>query len=238
MNKLCDSIECIRLYPVAAKKTNRSLRIVRRVPEVQYYEGLSVKERAEIDRVYPLKKFYIRIRVTAYVKAAIDLIVAAISFYLAFLIYGTFYDHFEYAKNCFLHLVRGDVFDISDLMNIILYAVLLLGVLVFSVIVNVVSFFRKRAINKESRVFVDNISRNIETKIKYKIILESVGENIGAVIQAIEEVSELKLIEAKSIIEHMPVTIKEGLGKTEAEQVIKKFNDVGAVAVMSGKICN
>lgn len=226
INMLFDSIEHIRLYPVAAKKINKY------TLKVKYYEGFSREKRAEIDRMYHLNKFYMRIRVTAYVKAAIVLILAVLSFYLAFLIYGSFYDNFEYAQNCYLHFAQGDDFDISNLKTIILYGVSMFGISILGGIVNVVFFFRNMAINKEAHLSIENTSLDIEMQTKFKIVLKSAGENIAAVVQAIREISGLILIDAKSIVDSVPVTIKDGLNKTEAEQVLEKLRSAGAVAVM------
>jgi large subunit ribosomal protein L7/L12 len=67
-----------------------------------------------------------------------------------------------------------------------------------------------------------------EEKTEFDVILTSFGEKKINVIKAVREVTSLGLKEAKDLVESAPKAIKEGVSKEEAEEVKKKFEDVGA----------
>jgi large subunit ribosomal protein L7/L12 len=48
------------------------------------------------------------------------------------------------------------------------------------------------------------------------------------VIKAVREVTSLGLKEAKDLVDGAPKTVKEGVGKEEAETIKKKFAEAGA----------
>ena len=67
-----------------------------------------------------------------------------------------------------------------------------------------------------------------EEKTEFAVVLTAVGANKINVIKAVREVTSLGLKEAKDLVDGAPKTIKEGVGKDEAETIKKKFADAGA----------
>jgi len=68
----------------------------------------------------------------------------------------------------------------------------------------------------------------VEEQTEFTVLLTAVGANKINVIKAVREVTSLGLKEAKDLVDGAPKPIKEGVGKEEAENVKKKFTDVGA----------
>lgn len=69
-----------------------------------------------------------------------------------------------------------------------------------------------------------------EEKTEFNVVLKEIGANKIAVIKAVRELTGLGLVEAKNAVEKMGV-IKENLPKEEAEKMVAKFKEAGAVAV-------
>jgi large subunit ribosomal protein L7/L12 len=69
-----------------------------------------------------------------------------------------------------------------------------------------------------------------EEKSEFNVILKDVGANKINVIKAVREVTTLGLKEAKDLVEAVPATVKEGIGKADAEEVVKKLAEAGATA--------
>ena len=67
-----------------------------------------------------------------------------------------------------------------------------------------------------------------EEKTDFDIILKSVGAKKINVIKAVREVTDLGLKEAKEVVDKAPGEIKKGVSKEEAEEIKKKFEEVGA----------
>jgi large subunit ribosomal protein L7/L12 len=67
-----------------------------------------------------------------------------------------------------------------------------------------------------------------EEKTEFDVILENAGEKKINVIKVVREVTSLGLKEAKDLVEAAPAKVKEGVSKQEAEDVKKKFEEVGA----------
>lgn len=67
-----------------------------------------------------------------------------------------------------------------------------------------------------------------EEKTEFDVILASVGAKKINVIKVVREVTSLGLKEAKDLVDGAPKPIKEGIPKEEAEQIKKKFEEVGA----------
>ncbi len=67
-----------------------------------------------------------------------------------------------------------------------------------------------------------------EEKDEFDVILAAAGDKKINVIKAVREVTSLGLKEAKDLVEGAPQKIKEGVSKTEAESIKKKFEDQGA----------
>ena len=67
-----------------------------------------------------------------------------------------------------------------------------------------------------------------EEKTEFDVILTSVGDKKINVIKVVREVTSLGLKEAKDLVEGAPKPVKEGVSKSEAEDIKKKFAEVGA----------
>jgi len=67
-----------------------------------------------------------------------------------------------------------------------------------------------------------------EEKTEFAVVLTAAGANKINVIKAVREVTSLGLKEAKDLVDGAPKTIKEGIGKDEAETIRKKFTEAGA----------
>lgn len=67
-----------------------------------------------------------------------------------------------------------------------------------------------------------------EEKTEFDVILTGVGEKKINVIKVVREVTSLGLKEAKDLVEGAPKPVKEGVPKAEAEEIKKKFAEVGA----------
>ncbi len=67
-----------------------------------------------------------------------------------------------------------------------------------------------------------------EEKTEFDVILKSVGAKKINVIKVVREVTDLGLKEAKEVVDKAPGEIKKGVSKEEADEIKKKFDEVGA----------
>jgi large subunit ribosomal protein L7/L12 len=67
-----------------------------------------------------------------------------------------------------------------------------------------------------------------EEKTEFTVTLTEVGTNKINVIKVVREITALGLKEAKDLVESAPKPIKEAIPKDEANNIKKKFEDVGA----------
>ena len=67
-----------------------------------------------------------------------------------------------------------------------------------------------------------------EEKTEFDVVMTSFGANKVSVIKAVRAITGLGLKEAKDAVEGAPSTIKEGVGKDEAEDVKKQLEEAGA----------
>jgi len=67
-----------------------------------------------------------------------------------------------------------------------------------------------------------------EEKTEFTVVLKSVGDKKINVIKTVREVTSLGLKEAKDLVDSAPKPVKENVSKEEAEEIKKKFEDVGA----------
>ena len=67
-----------------------------------------------------------------------------------------------------------------------------------------------------------------EEKTEFDVVLKDFGAKKINVIKAVREVTSLGLKEAKELVESAPKAIKEGVTKEEADEMKKKFEEVGA----------
>ena len=68
----------------------------------------------------------------------------------------------------------------------------------------------------------------VEEKTEFDVILKDVGSEKIKVIKAVRELTGLGLKEAKELVDGAPKTLKEGVTKEAAEEIKKKFEEVGA----------
>ena len=72
----------------------------------------------------------------------------------------------------------------------------------------------------------------VEEQTEFTVVLKDFGANKINVIKAVREVTTLGLKEAKDLVEGVPANVKEGIPKTEAENVVKKLQEAGATVEM------
>lgn len=72
-----------------------------------------------------------------------------------------------------------------------------------------------------------------EEKTEFTVVLKSFGDKKINVIKAVRELLPgLGLKEAKDMVEGAPSTVKEGISKDEADNLVKKLKEAGAEAEM------
>jgi large subunit ribosomal protein L7/L12 len=69
-----------------------------------------------------------------------------------------------------------------------------------------------------------------EEQTEFDVILKEAGAQKIQVIKVVRALTNLGLKEAKDFVDGAPKTLKEGVSKAEAEEVVKKLQEVGAVA--------
>ena len=69
-----------------------------------------------------------------------------------------------------------------------------------------------------------------EEQSEFNVVMTSFGDNKVAVITVIRGITGLGLKEAKDMVEGVPATVKEGVEKAEAEDVVKQLTEAGATA--------
>lgn len=71
-------------------------------------------------------------------------------------------------------------------------------------------------------------SAEVEEKTDFEVLLKTVGAKKINVIKVVREVTDLGLKEAKEVVDKAPGSIKKDVSKEEAEEIKKKFEEVGA----------
>ena len=66
-----------------------------------------------------------------------------------------------------------------------------------------------------------------EEKTEFDVILTSPGAKKIAVIKAVREATGLGLKEAKALVDGAPNAVKEGVSKTEADELVAKLEEAG-----------
>jgi large subunit ribosomal protein L7/L12 len=69
-----------------------------------------------------------------------------------------------------------------------------------------------------------------EEKTAFNVVLKATGESKLNVIKVVREVTTLGLKEAKDLVDGAPKTVKEGVKKEEAEEILAKLKTAGATA--------
>ena len=67
-----------------------------------------------------------------------------------------------------------------------------------------------------------------EEKTEFNVVLTSFGDKKVAIIKAVRTITALGLKEAKELVESAPAPIKEGVPKSEAEDLKKQLEEAGA----------
>ena len=75
-------------------------------------------------------------------------------------------------------------------------------------------------------------AEEVEEKDSFDVELTSVGDAKVKVIKVVREATGLGLKEAKELVDGAPKMVKEGASKAEAEELKKKFEEVGATVTL------
>jgi large subunit ribosomal protein L7/L12 len=70
----------------------------------------------------------------------------------------------------------------------------------------------------------------VEERTEFDVVMSSFGDNKVNVIKVVRGLTGLGLKEAKDLVEAVPATIKTGVPKAEAEDVVKQLVEAGAAA--------
>jgi large subunit ribosomal protein L7/L12 len=72
------------------------------------------------------------------------------------------------------------------------------------------------------------VAAEVEEQTEFTVILAGAGAEKIKVIKVVRELTGLGLKEAKDLVDSAPANVKEGVSKTEAEEVKAKLTEVGA----------
>jgi large subunit ribosomal protein L7/L12 len=72
-----------------------------------------------------------------------------------------------------------------------------------------------------------------EEQTEFSVVLKSAGANKIGVIKEVRTITNLGLVEAKTLVEAAPKTLKEGLSKDEANKFKKMLEDAGATVELA-----
>ena len=70
----------------------------------------------------------------------------------------------------------------------------------------------------------------VEEKDEFDVVLSAAGDQKVQVIKAVRSITGLGLKEAKDLVDGAPNTLKEGVKKDEAEEMLKQLSEAGATA--------
>ena len=70
----------------------------------------------------------------------------------------------------------------------------------------------------------------VEEKTEFDVILTGFGDSKIGVIKEVRAITQLGLTEAKALVEAAPKAVKEGVNKTEAEDIKNKIIAAGGTA--------
>ena len=68
----------------------------------------------------------------------------------------------------------------------------------------------------------------VEEQTEFTVILAAAGDKKIQVIKAVREITSLGLKEAKAVVDDAPSPVKEDVPKAEADELVKKLEEVGA----------
>lgn len=84
------------------------------------------------------------------------------------------------------------------------------------------------ALSFSTPVSTSNSGATEELKDKFEVVLVSIGENKINVIKEVRAITGLGLKEAKDLVEAAPKTVKSDVSNSEADEIKKKLESVGA----------
>lgn len=67
-----------------------------------------------------------------------------------------------------------------------------------------------------------------EEKSTFNVVLKASGANKIATIKVVKEITGLGLTEAKALVDEAPKPVKEGVGKSEADEIVAQLKEAGA----------
>jgi large subunit ribosomal protein L7/L12 len=67
-----------------------------------------------------------------------------------------------------------------------------------------------------------------EEKTAFNVVLKSAGASKLNVVKIVKDITGLGLKEAKDLVDGAPKNIKEGISKTEAEEIMNRLKEAGA----------
>ena len=67
-----------------------------------------------------------------------------------------------------------------------------------------------------------------EEQTEFDVVMTSFGAQKVPVIKTVREITGLGLKEAKDLVEGVPTSVKEGIPKDEADEIMKKLEEAGA----------
>ncbi len=67
-----------------------------------------------------------------------------------------------------------------------------------------------------------------EEQTEFAVVITLAGEKKVSAIKVVRAVTGLGLKEAKALVDEAPSTVKEGIGKEEAEDILKQLEEAGA----------
>ena len=67
-------------------------------------------------------------------------------------------------------------------------------------------------------------------KSEYDVVMTSFGDKKLDVIKVVREITGMGLKDAKDLVEGVPSKVKEGVSKSDAEEIQKKLQEAGATA--------
>ena len=71
-------------------------------------------------------------------------------------------------------------------------------------------------------------AEEVEEQTEFDVVMSSFGNTKVPVIKVVRALTGMGLKEAKELVEGVPATIREGIGKEEAEEVKTKLEEAGA----------
>jgi large subunit ribosomal protein L7/L12 len=69
-----------------------------------------------------------------------------------------------------------------------------------------------------------------EEQTEFDVILTAIGDAKVNVIKVVRAITGLGLKDAKDVVDGAPKTVKEGVTKAEADEIVKQLTDAGAKA--------